>query len=205
MAKRIGFIALASSLVVVLGAASSWADARDTPSVHFWSGGGAARMDWLATSDQPPGDTDNLAMTLVTTSAPNGFAGLEVMHVSGQPTATFPNSSFDVKTTDYTGPSSGSPRLEIRFSDGGVGRLRPLTLSSTWQTVGDPNWENVGGNPCVQHFQMTWNEIQACHLNTVVTSVVFLGDPYDRTHLVDDLTVDGVNITHAYANGNGGS
>jgi hypothetical protein len=59
------------------------------PTLSFFSGGDGAHADWLVTSDQPPGDTDNQAIRLLTTNgAPTfakGYAGISVHHVTGIP------------------------------------------------------------------------------------------------------------------------
>src|SRR5438128_5141374 len=96
---------------------------RLSPTLSFFSGGNGGHADWLATSDQPPGDTDNQAIRLQTTNgAPtfeHGYAGILVHHVTGIPTADFPDSSFWNKTPDtpYFGEpyTLGSPRLVVEF------------------------------------------------------------------------------------------
>src|SRR5438552_8526855 len=91
----------AATAGLVSGAASTTALAGNghaSPTLSFFSGGDGAHADWLATSDQPPGDTDNQAIRLQTTNdAPTfekGYAGIVVHHVSGIPAANFPDSSF---------------------------------------------------------------------------------------------------------------
>src|SRR3954469_23046882 len=63
----------------------------------FFSGGAGGHADWLATDDQPPGDTDNQAVRLITTNgAPTfeqGYAGILFHHVTGIPAAEFPDSA----------------------------------------------------------------------------------------------------------------
>lgn len=192
-------------IVVALGIATifatqSGASTPTGPSLSFFSGGGGAFADWLATTDQPPGDTDNQAIRIVTTTAPTGFAGITVQHVYGIPTASFPNSSFDVKSTNFTGSSQGSPRLVVRFSDGGDGELRPLTLAPTYQPVADPNWD-INGGTCGFEFEKTWQDVQACHAGTFITAVYLTTDPLGIEYRIDDLNVDGVNFTQGANNG----
>src|SRR6478736_7981908 len=73
-----------------------------SPTLSFFSGGNGAHADWFATNDQPPGDTDNQAIRLLTTNgAPtfdHGYAGILVHHVTGIPAAAFPDSAFWNKT-----------------------------------------------------------------------------------------------------------
>src|SRR5687767_9220066 len=115
---------------------------RQSPSLHFFSGGGGGHADWFHTDDQPAGDTDQQAFRVVATTT--GYAGAVVEHADGLPTATYPNSSFDFKASQ-AGSSLGYPRLVYVFSDGGNASLRPLTWSTNWQTVTDNNWDNNSG------------------------------------------------------------
>lgn len=55
--------------------------------------------------------------------------------------------SFDYETTT-AGRSEGSARLLIRFSDGGKGELRPVTLvADQWTHVSGlaSDWDTTGG------------------------------------------------------------
>jgi len=132
--------------------------------LSFFSGGLGTNAHWFATTDQPPDDTDNQAIQLNTTNdAPTfaqGYAGILFHHVTGIPAEAFPDSSFWVRTTNFTGPSLGSPRLIVEFQTAagtydGYANLRPLLLTSTWQEVNDqstyPNsgWD-VMDHPCTR-------------------------------------------------------
>lgn len=207
--------ALAVSLCVVGGASAD--NGNGTPTLSFFSGGDGANAHWLATSDQPPGDTDNQAIQLQTTNdAPTysqGYAGILVHHVTGIPAATFPDSSFWLKTTNFSGPSEGSPRLVVEFQDAagnfvGYGDLRPLTLTPSWQDVNDttsyPNsaWDVMGG-PCAFLYNVKWSAVQGCFAGDTVLSVFIVADAYGINHLIDDITVDGKTFSSASDNGNG--
>jgi hypothetical protein len=191
--------------IVVLGALSLVATAvapaqarRTSPSLSFFSGGGGAHADWLHTDDQPAGDLDQQAFRVVATAV--GYAGADVKHAEGLPTASYPASSFDFKA-NQAGPSLGSPRLMYFFSDGGRADLRPLVWEPEWNKVDGNNWDNNGG-PCGFQFQRTWDEIKACHPNTIVTNIVFVADPgREVTFLVDNLAVLDTVISHARDNG----
>ncbi len=163
------FVALlaAAAGALVSGAASTTALAGSGnagPTLSFFSGGNGAHADWLATSDQPPGDTDNQAIRLLTTNgAPffaKWYAGILVHHVTGIPAADFPDSSFWNKTpeTPYFGEpyTFGSPRLIVEFQDAagqfdGYADLRENTRLNGWEEVSDqtnyPNaaWDVMGG------------------------------------------------------------
>jgi hypothetical protein len=174
------------------------------PTLSFFSGGGGAFAGWLQTSDQPPGDTDRQAIQIHDTTAPTGYAGVLVHHVYGIPTATFPDSSFDFKSSVASPSSLGYPRLVIIFSDGGNASLRPLTWTTSWQQgVTSPNWDNNAGG-CGFLFQTTWQAIQNCHPGTFVTNAFVTTDPgIDVTFLLDNLTVDGKRFTSAKDNADG--
>ena len=62
----------AIAAVVFLGTMFGWrtttrADNGNAPTTtSFFSGGLGAHADWFVTTDQPPGDTDNQAVRLIT-------------------------------------------------------------------------------------------------------------------------------------------
>lgn len=186
------------------------ADGRMTPTLSFFSSGHGAHADWLATDDQPPGDTDNQAIRLLTTN--EGYAGILVHHVTGIPALAFPDSSFWVKTPDFAGPSLGSPRLIVAFQNAagvsdGYADLRPLALAPTWQQVSTPNWDVMNvlpSNPCFPfRYEQTWSQVQTCFAADVTQAVYLTTDPYGVYHLIDDLNVGGTTFSSAADNGNG--
>jgi hypothetical protein len=215
---RLLLVAVVLAAASVVAASSAQGDnGHSSPNLSFFSGGDGANAHWLATSDQPPGDTDNQAIQLQTTNdAPTyakGYAGILVHHVTGIPAAAFPDSAFWVKATDYTGPSNGSPRLVVEFQDAagnfvGYGGLRPLTLDSTWQDVNDASsyptsgWDVMGG-PCGFRYNVHWTDVQACFTGDTTLSVFIVADAYGITHLIDDITVDGKTFSSASDNGGG--
>jgi hypothetical protein len=202
--KRLWPTLLSAVLIAVVPAASAQAKqdkGKAQPTVSFFSGGGGANAHWQHDPADSPNDEDQQDIEINTTTDPNGFAGVDVHHVFGTPTASYPNSSFEVKS-NFTGPSLGSPRLVILFSDGGRAELRPLTNTTSWQTVSDPNWDNNGGT-CGFLFQTTWNTIQGCHAGTTVTDVFLVADPYGHTHWIDNLNTAGKNWSRAADNGRG--
>src|SRR5216117_421966 len=142
----------AATAGLVSGAASTTALAGNGnagPTLSFFSGGNGGHADWLATSDQPTGDTDNQAIRLLTTNgAPTyakGYAGILVHHVTGIPAADFPDSSFWNKTPDpyiFEPYTQGSPRLVVAFQNAagqfdGYGALRENTRLNGWELVSD--------------------------------------------------------------------
>lgn len=184
---------------------------RTTPSMSFFSGGHGGHADWFVTEDQPPGDTDNQAIRLITTDgAPTyekGYAGILFHHVTGIPAEAFPDSSFWVKTPDFAGPSLGSPRLVVLFQNAagtvtGYGDLRPLVLGPAWQEVVSPNWDVMGG-PCIFRYEVPWSVVQSCFAGHTTAAVYVTTDAYGIYHLIDDITVNGKTFSSASDNGNG--
>jgi hypothetical protein len=198
------FVALVAVLGLAAVPAGTLADSGNPPpTLSFFSGGGGAHAGWVRTSDQPPGDTDQQAMQIHDSTAPTGYAGVLVHHVYGIPTASFPNSKFDFKSNLASPFSLGYPRLLILFSDGGDASLRPLTWQQSWTTVSDPNWDNNHGG-CGFLFEVTWQQIQACHPGTFVTNAYITTDPgIEVTFLIDNLLVDGKNFSNAGDNSRG--
>src|ERR1041385_1151609 len=120
----------AAAIVGVAAALLTWRtrtladNGNASPTLSFFSGGNGAHADWLATSDQPPGDTDGQAIRLLTVNgAPTfaqGYAGILVHHVTGIPATSFPDSSFWNRTPSpyfFEPYTLGSPRLVVEFQD----------------------------------------------------------------------------------------
>lgn len=219
--KRLFLMVLA---VMGLAAAVPGAGLADSgnppPTLSFFSGGNGGHADWLATSDQPPGDTDNQAIRLLTTNgAPTyekGYAGILVHHVTGIPAADFPDSSFWNKTPDpyiFQPYTQGSPRLVVAFQNAagqfnGYGALRENTRLNGWEHVSDqtnyPNaaWDVMGG-PCVFLYNVKWSVVQSCFSGHTTLSVFLIADAYGIYHLIDDIDVDGKTFSSAADNGKG--
>ena len=193
---------------------------KASPTLSFFSGGGGAHADWLATDDQPPGDTDNQAIRLLTTNgAPtydHGYAGILFHHVTGIPAEVFPDSSFWNKTPDayaFEPYTLGSPRLVVEFQNAagqfdGYGDLRENSRLNGWENVSDvdnyPNaaWDVMGG-PCGFRYNVTWADVQACFAGDTTLAVFIIADAYGIYHLIDDITVNGKTFSSASDNSNG--
>jgi hypothetical protein len=202
--------------IVLAGAPLALSDSGTaSPTLSFFSGGGGAHADWLATSDQPPGDTDNQAIRLLTTTASNGFAGILVHHVTGIPAASFPDSSFWLKAppNNPSGATFGSPRLVVEFQNAageedGNAELDQNMRGTGWQQVSDvsdyPNsgWD-IHSKTCPFAYHQKWSFAQSCHNGDTVSTVFLVADPYGIFHLIDDLNVDGKTFTSASDNGQG--
>jgi hypothetical protein len=194
---------------------------RAGATLSFFSGGQGAHADWLATSDQPPGDTDNQAIRLLTTNgAPTyakGYAGILFHHLTGIPVEDFPDSSFWNKTPDlyFAEPYTlGTPRLVVAFQNAagepdGYADLRQNFRGNGWEHVSDqtnyPNsaWDTMGGAPCGFLYNVVWSVIQACFAGDTTRAVYLTTDAYGIYHLIDDITVNGKTFSSASDNGNG--
>jgi hypothetical protein len=196
-----------------------------SPTLSFFSGGGGAHADWLATQDQPPDDTDNQAIRLLTTDgAPtfdHGYAGILVHHVTGIPAADFPDSSFWNKTPQpFPGEPGtlGSPRLVVEFQNAagqfdGYGDLRQIFRGNGWENVSDvydyPNsgWDVMSTpptNPCYPFkYNVKWTVVQTCFAGDTTLAVFVIADAYGIYHLIDDITVGGKTFSRAGDNSNG--
>jgi hypothetical protein len=218
----IGLVA-ASVLITASGSRPALADnGNASPTLSFFSGGNGAHADWLATGDQPPGDSDNQAIRLLTTNgAPtfaHGYAGILIHHVTGIPAADFPDSSFWNKTpeTPYFGEpyTLGSPRLIVEFQTAagqfdGYADLNQNTRLNGWEYVSDtfnyPNsgWDTMGGAPCGFLYHVKWPAIQSCFANDTTLAVFIVADAYGISHLIDDINVNGKLFSSASDNSNG--
>ncbi|MGH3306050.1 MAG: hypothetical protein ACRDOX_00060 [Nocardioides sp.] len=202
-------ILAATAAAVSVGTLPADAAARTAPSVSFFQGG-EGKAHW--SHDESTSD-DRFSMKLEVpffnlATDPVNYAGIDLHHVEGQP-APEEAPSFDFYST-ASGPSLGSPRLHINFSDGGSADLRPLAwVQDIWTTVdGDgTNWDNNGG-PCGFQFGTTYAAVVACHPGTTVTSAYVVSDsgygyPEGYVHYIDNLQYDGVTISQPSDNRRG--
>jgi hypothetical protein len=219
----IGLVA-ASLIITASGSRPALADGgRDSPSLSFFSGGIGAHADWLATSDQPPGDTDNQAIRLLTTDGAatgyaKGYAGILFHHVTGIPVEDFPDSSFWNRTPEipYFGEPStlGTPRLVVSFQNAlgkfdGYADLNQNIRGNDWEHVsdvddpGNSGWDTMGGAPCGFLYHVQWAAIQTCFAGDTTLAVYLTTDAYGIYHLIDDITVNGKTFSSASDNSNG--
>jgi hypothetical protein len=125
----------------------------------FFSGGAGGHADWFVTDDQPPGDTDNQAIRLITTNgAPtfeHGYAGILFHHVTGIPAAAFPDSAFWNKTPYpyiFEPSTQGSPRLVVEFQTAtgqydGDAQLTENVRGNDWEMVSDMEFPEPNTTP----------------------------------------------------------
>lgn len=160
--RRTNVVLVATALAVALFVVAAGAQADNgngPPTLSFFSGGDGANAHWLATADQPPGDTDNQAIQIQTTNdAPTfskGYAGILVHHVTGIPAAAFPDSAFWNKTPCpyFDEPATqGSPRLVVEFQNAagqfvGYGALRENARGCDWEQVSDAEFPRPNATP----------------------------------------------------------
>lgn len=188
--------------------------ARQTISVSYFAGHvGPVQSGQPKWSNTNSDDADAYSMELripegILASFSSSFAGINFHHVPALPPANPP--SFDYMS-DRSGGSGGSPRLVIRFADGGNIQLRPLSWTqNVWISEGpvtgssspDPlattNWENNGGT-CGFLYEVTYYAALACHPAPVVTSAFIVSDsgwlnaPY--TNWIDNIQYAGQVIS----------
>jgi hypothetical protein len=192
---------------------------RQTISVSFFVGHvgpvGNGSAHW---TNGDSNDSDRFSMEL---EIPEGgtpadgfssFAGINFHHVPPVAPANAP--SFDFKA-DRTGPSGGSPRLVILFSDGGNINLRPLEwVQDKWISEGpgdtpdaaaETNWDNNGGT-CGFLFEQKYQTVLACHAAAIVTGAFIVSDSgwleALYTNWIDNIQYDGKTISQPSDNGN---
>jgi hypothetical protein len=219
--KRTARPFLAATTVVLIAltlTAVASAPADQVPAtLSFFSGGRGAHASWLTTTDQPPGDTGNMGIGLVTTnqnsSYLHGYAGILVRHVKGIPATAFPDPWFWNKTPQTLGFALPAPRLVVEFqTEGGqfVGyaALRQNVRWPGWIKVDDRTnfpkaaWELSGG-PCGFLYNIRWSTVQKCFDRDTVLSVFIVADPDGIHHLIDGVTVAGTTFSSASDNAKG--
>jgi len=162
---------------------------------------GDARAGWVETTTPPPGETDPSSIELfVRATSPQESqtaAHVEFTGFGAQPPALSP--SYDFRSS-AGGPSGGSPRLIMSFSDGG-GELRPVSLlAGEWtREDGSTDWDSYGAR-CGFRTQLSYAELLGCHPGARVTGVEILNDsgwlhPGGFQVLVDNVTYGGETVS----------
>lgn len=195
-------ITVTAVMAVGLGSNPAGAAGRTAPSVSFFHGG-AGSAHWTQDASN---DTDPFSMRLdVPDSA--SYAGIDLQHVDGQPApVTAPSFDFQSSTA---GPSGGSPRLQINFSDGGSVDLRPLAwTANSWTTENgnSTDWDNNGGT-CGYLYENPYSVVSACHAGATVTSAYVVTDsgwlyPTGYANDIDNIQYGGTTISQPSDNGN---
>jgi len=182
------------ALVAVFVLAASLA-ATTPAAAQFRVAGFGAGAGWIETTTPPPGETDPSSIELSAT----GTLGASVTFTGfgARPPAFSP--SYDFRPS-AGGPSGGSPRLTIRFSNGG-GELRPLSLvAGQWtHEDGSTDWDSYGAR-CGFRPQLSYEELLGCHQGEQVTGVEIWNDsgwlhPGGLKVLVDNVTYGGETVS----------
>jgi hypothetical protein len=164
---------------------------------------GDARAGWVNEPNSPLGSTEQQSIGLfVNGTSASDFsdaARAKFVGVSGAAPAVPPSFDFKVFTV---GGSGGSARLVVRFSDGGRGELRPLSLAAdVWTHVdgSGTDWDNRGG-ACGDLANQSYAQIVACHPGADVTVVEVINDsgwlyPGGFQLLVDNISYGGQTVS----------
>lgn len=140
---------------------------------------GDAQAGWVNEPNSPLGSTEQQSIGLfVNGSSASDFsdaARAKFVGVAGAAPPLPPSFDFKVFTV---GGSGGSVRLVVRFSDGGRGELRPVSLpASVWTHIdgASADWDNRGG-ACGDRTSQTYAQVVACHPGADVTVVEVIND-----------------------------
>lgn len=232
MARLLRLTALMALALAAFAGPAAADNGNAGTTMSFFSGGGGGHADWLATDDQPPGDSDNQAVRLQTVfggpTFEHGYAGILFHHVTGIPATVFPDSYFWNKTPGpYFGEpyTIGSPRLVVEFQTpsgqyDGDAQLTENVRGNDWEKVSDldppagtyPNsgWDERyscqlvnGSYVCASAYHSKWQTVQAHHALDTVLDAYIVADAYGIYHLIDDISVNGKMFSSASDNGNG--
>jgi hypothetical protein len=143
------------------------------------------------------GDPDNWSIQL---TVPDGtsYAGATLAKAAGPPPANAPSFDFNSSVTSASG---GSPRLVMRFSDGGNAELRPLAWAAAqWLKPGPTDWDIHGGTCGPFLYEQTYATVLSCHAGASVTSVYVVTDSgwitaRGYTHWIDNISYGNRLIT----------
>ena len=164
---------------------------------------GNASAGWIDVPDAPPGSTETQSIGLFTNGdSPedlNDAARALFQGFGAVPDPTPPSFDFNVATG---GASGGSVRLLLRFSDGGGGELRPVTLQSgQWTHVSGAavDWDTSGGS-CAGQVNVDYAQVLACHPGATLTGMELVNDsgwlhPGGFQILVDNVTYAGQTVS----------
>lgn len=188
------------ALATVLVLASA-ATAKADFAVDKFATTGDAFAGWNTVPAAPPGATDQQSILLfVNGSSAQDLGDSAVAKFKGF-TAALPASppSFDFRA-NRTGPSGGSVRLRVQFSDAGYADLRPASLvAGQWIHMdGTADWDNYGGS-CGFRFQQPYSAIAPCHPGATVTGVEVTNDsgwlhPGGLDVLIDNVSFGGETV-----------
>jgi hypothetical protein len=147
--------------------------------------------NWVTVPEPPPGASEPESIDLF-----NGV-GVAFAGFRSAPPAVSP--SYDFRSS-VSGPSGGSPRLTMGFSDRGRAELRPVSLTAGMWTHedGSTDWDTYDG-ACGYRTQQSYAEVLGCHPGATVSSVTMWNDSgwlYRNFQiLVDNITYNGETVS----------
>lgn len=180
-------IAAASVGSIAMAAAPAATAAPPSKVSFFTEGTGTA--SWEKDS---PGDK----VIALTVADATSYAGVELEGAPATLPADEPSFAF---SSSVSGDSGGSPRLVVRWADGGTSALRPLTWTAdTWSTVTGSLWEDNTG--CTEgSYNLSYAQVQTCHAGDTIAAVYVVTDsgwvtnPY--THSIDDIVFGDITVS----------
>lgn len=181
----------------LLGGLAARADGHEDVTVTFFHSP-TAEAGWVHFSPPPSGDPDDWSIQLRLPNDPAAYAGLRLQGVAGPPPAVPP--AFDFYST-VAGPSGGSPRLVMSFSDGGNMELRPLAwVANVWthEDGATTDWD-IHSPTCPFLYEQTYAAGLACHVGATVSGVIVVTDSAwlngAYTHYIDNIRYGGAVVT----------
>ena len=208
--RRRTMLLLAATSAAALAIAPAWgaSGGRTAQSESFFASGNAA-AHW---DNSQSADSDKFSQEYEVNDT-TSYAGTTLHHIEGLPApANAP--SFDFKTDKPAGPSGGSPRLVINFTDGGNIQLRPLMWSDSWDHEGGDSgdhtndWDSTG--PGCSMYEQNYQTVRDCHAGALVTSAYIVTDsgwlyPTGYKNWIDNVQYAGKTISQPSDNSNSGS
>ncbi len=182
---------------VVCGSLGFTGAAAAAPVIQNFSVHGSATAGWVTGIDAP-GDTDGQSIRL---SVPDA-SSYAVVNLGNLPSAAPASGPSFVFEPSLSGPSAGSPRLAITFSDGDYMYAVPAVWTAdAWSSVGGANtdWFDAGSGSCPALSNVGYQQALACHEadHSTVTDVYLIADSSATGYVVyaDDLDYGGTIFT----------
>ena len=159
-----------------------------------------------------PGGTPGL----ITTSAPDVNApygvtdgGTQLLDLPTTTPADLTALSFEYYS-NVSGPSGGSPRLVVQFSNGDNSQLRPGDLvANAWTTVhgisgNSSTWDQSGPDTggCVT-YNATWTDVLTCNGSASITGIYVVNDSGWLFRSGEQIVLDNVTVNGDVLNGPG--
>jgi hypothetical protein len=203
--RRVVGIVVASSLFVA--AATGVAVAQQSGAPPQWRTFGDAHWQPHVGNNSQHGLVTSSVEAVPADISSLTYGGMNMLNPPSDP-ASITALSFDF-TSNVTGNSGGSPRMDVSWSDGGSSSLRPLTLdaSAGYQTIDGmtgSNWDNNYGG-CGYRYATTWSAVVACHPGATITGIDVVNDSGWLYPAGETITLDNITVNNTVATGPGNS